>query len=245
MIDETALMTIAAARRLQDGEACFVGIGLPSLAALVARHTHAPGLSLIYESGAYGADPLSPPMSTGSPSVADGAACLGDCLLVFGELQAGRIDVGVLSAAQVDRRGNLNSTVIGGYRTPRIRMVGSGGAHDIASLVGRLVIVMPHDPRRFVEKVDFVTAPGLGEDGQRPAGTRGIGPIDLLTPRAWFTFEKGEMTLAGLQSGVDPDAAVEGFSWEVPHAGQVVELAPPSMEELAVLRRWHPTGGVT
>ena len=93
MIDDTALMAIAAARRLRDGEACFVGIGVPSLAALIARHTHAPGMSLIYESGAYGADPAVLPMSTGSPSVATGAACLGDCTLVFGELQAGRIDV--------------------------------------------------------------------------------------------------------------------------------------------------------
>ncbi len=239
MIDDTALMAIAAARRLRDGEACFVGIGVPSLAALIARHTHAPGMSLIYESGAYGADPAVLPMSTGSPSVATGAACLGDCTLVFGELQAGRIDVGVLSAAQVDRRGNLNSTVIGNYRTPKVRMVGSGGAHDIASLVGRLVIVMPHDPRRFTERVDFVTAPGLGEDGRRPVGTRGAGPVDLLTPRAWFTFETGEMTLAGLQPGMGAVAAVEGFSWKVPHAEDVVELAPPTGEELAVLRRWH------
>lgn len=243
MIDDTARMAIAAARRLRDGEACFVGIGVPSLAALVARHTHAPGISLIYESGAYGADPATLPMSTGSPSVASGAACLGDCTLVFGELQAGRIDVGVLSAAQVDRRGNLNSTVIGEYRTPKVRMVGSGGAHDIAALVGRLVIVMPHDPRRFVEQVDFVTAPGLGEDGRRPAGTRGAGPVDLVTPRAWFTFEAGEMTLAGLQPGVGATTAVEGFSWKVPHADEVVELAPPSGEELAVLNRWHSLEG--
>jgi len=243
MIDDTARMAIAAARRLRNGEACFVGIGIPSLAALVARHTHAPGLSLIYESGAYGADPATLPMSTGSPSVASGAACLGDCTLVFGELQAGRIHVGVLSAAQVDRRGNLNSTVIGEYRTPKVRMVGSGGAHDIASLVGRLVIVMPHDPRRFVERVDFVTAPGLGEDGGRPTGTRGTGPADLLTPRAWFTFETGEMTLAGLQPGMDAALAVDGFSWEVPHADRVVELTPPSGEELAVLQRWHTMEG--
>jgi len=245
MIDDTARMTIAAARRLGDGEACFVGIGLPSLAALVALHTHAPGMSLIYESGAYGADPAVLPMSTGSPSVATGAACLGDCTLVFGELQAGRIDVGVLSAAQVDRRGNLNSTVIGEYRTPKVRLVGSGGAHDIAALVGRLVIVMPHDPRRFVQRVDFVTAPGLGEDGSRPPGTRGAGPVDLLTPRAWFTFEAGEMTLAGVQPGMDTATAVEGFSWKVPHADQVVELAPPTGEELAALQRWHAMEGTT
>ena len=243
MIDDTARMTIAAARRLQNGEACFVGIGLPSLAALVARHTHAPALSLIYESGAYGADPPLLPMSTGSPSVATGAACLGDCSLVFGDLQAGRIDVGLLSAAQVDRRGNLNSTVIGDYRSPKVRMVGSGGAHDIASLVGRLVIVMPHDPRRFVEQVDFVTAPGLDDDGRRPPGTRGLGPVDLLTPRAWFTFETGEMTLAGLQPAVDATLAVEGFSWEVPHADEVLELSPPTGEELIILQRWHKMEG--
>jgi glutaconate CoA-transferase subunit B len=227
-----------AGRSLRDGEACFVGIGMPSIAALLAKHTHAPALTLIYESGAYGTVPPALPMSTGSPSVADGAVCLGDCSLVFGDLQAGRVAVAVLSAAQVDRHGNLNSTVIGDYRRPKVRLVGSGGAHDIASLVGRTIIVMPHDPRRFVDRVDFVTAPGLDDAGQRFRGTRGRGPVELITPRATFGFGPGELTLTGLQAGIDVADAVEGLSWNVPVADDLAVLKPPTEEESAIMRRW-------
>ncbi len=241
MIRDEERISAIAARSLQDGEACFVGIGIPSIAALLAKHTHAPRLSLIYESGAYGTVPPTLPMSTGSPSIAAGAACLGDCGLVFGDLQAGRIDVAILSAAQVDRRGNLNSTVIGDYRRPKIRLVGSGGAHDIASLVGRTVIVMPHDPRRFVERVDFVTAPGLGDDGYRPSGTRGRGPVELITPRARFGFAGGELTLEALQDGFDVDQALEGFDWRIPVVAEPARLDPPTAEEIEIMRRW--TGG--
>lgn len=238
MIRDDERMSVVAARSLEDGEACFVGIGVPSVAALVAKHTHAPNLTLIYESGAYGTVPPALPMSTGSPSVAAGASCLGDCALVFGDLQAGRIDVAVLSAAQVDRRGNLNSTVIGDYRAPRVRLVGSGGAHDIASLVGRTVIVMPHDPRRFVERVDFVTAPGYEDDGRRSPRTRGRGPVQLVTPRGRFGFPGGELTLEAVQRGFDVEQAVEGFEWRVPVATEVTVLDPPTAEELQIMRRW-------
>ena len=131
------MMTVAAARRLPDGAVCFVGIGLPSTAANLARLTHAPNVVLIYESGAIDANPAIPPLSTGSPCIPDSSVMIGDCLDVFGDLQAGRIDVGLLSAAQVDKYGNLNSTVIGDYRKPKLRMVGSGGAHDIETLAPR------------------------------------------------------------------------------------------------------------
>ena len=160
-------LVLATALELADHESCFVGIGVPSLAAMLAKRTHAPNLVLIYESGAIDANPPIPPLSTGSPSVTADTAMIGDCLDVFGDLQAGRIDVGLLSAAQVDRHGNLNSTVIGDYRKPKLRMVGSGGAHDIASLANRVVIVMPHDPKRFVASVDFITSPGFLERRRR------------------------------------------------------------------------------
>ena len=173
----SARLALAAAMELQDGEVCFVGIGNPSDAALLAKHSHAPDMTLIYESGVIGSDPKEPPLSTGSPSVADGAMMISDGLGVFAELQAGRIDVGLLSAAQVDPFGNLNSTVIGDYANPKIRMVGSGGAHDIACLAKRLVILMPHDPRRFVEKVDFITSPGVSQARPKPAPGP-IGPGD-------------------------------------------------------------------
>jgi glutaconate CoA-transferase subunit B len=238
LIREDERMSAVAARSLRDGEACFVGIGVPSVAALLAKHTHAPDLALVYESGAYGTVPPALPMSTGSPSIAAGAACLGDCALVFGDLQAGRIDVAVLSAAQVDRRGNLNSTVIGDYRQPKVRLVGSGGAHDIASLVGRTIIVMPHDPRRFVERVDFATAPGFGDDGRRPAGTRGRGPVELITPRGRFGFPSGQLTLEAVQTGFEVEQALEGFGWQVPVAPDLIELEPPAAEEVEIMRRW-------
>ena len=229
-------MAATAADELRDDEVCFVGIGAPSLAALLAKHRHAPSLTLVYESGAVDAVPDVLPLSTGSPSIASPTAYLGDCLDVFGALQAGRIEVGVLSGAQVDRRGNLNSTHIGGtYAQPKVRLVGSGGAHDIAALVGRLVIVMPHDPRRFVDQVDFVTAPGFAADGSRPAGTRGVGPSALVTSRGRFTFEDGEMTLAGVRDGYRADDAVEGFPWEVRRASSLAVLPPTSDDDAAFL----------
>jgi glutaconate CoA-transferase, subunit B len=227
-------MAATAARELRDREVCFVGIGTPSLAALAATRAHAPGLVLLYESGAIGACPGVPPLSTGSPSVAWPTPYLGDCLDVFGALQAGRVDVAVLSAAQVDRHGNLNSTHIGGtYAAPKLRLVGSGGAHDIASLVGRLVLVMPHDPRRFVDRVDFVTAPGFDRRGRRPPGTAGAGPHALVTPRGVFRFPDGEMTLTEVRDGVDADHAVEGFGWDVRRAIDVRTADDPDPGQAA------------
>lgn len=236
MHEDRIWTAVTAGRELEDGEVCFVGIGSPSEAAIVARATHAPSLVLLYESGAIDAVPDVLPLSTGSPSIARPTPYLGDCLDVFGALQAGRIGVAVLSAAQVDRWGNLNSTFIGGtYDTPKVRLVGSGGAHDIAALVGRLVIVMPHDPRRFVERVDFITAPGLEPTGGRGRGTQGEGPVVLVTSRGRFTFDGGELTLAGVRSGWTADDAVEGFPWAVRRADTIVTLPDPSAEEQTLL----------
>jgi glutaconate CoA-transferase subunit B len=225
-------MVVAAAAELGDGEVVFVGIGVPSLAAVLAKRTHAPGLTLIYESGVVDALPPYPPMSTGSPSVLEGAALAGECLAVFGALQAGRMDVGLLSAAQMDRRGNLNSTVIGDYAAPKVRMVGSGGAHDIATLVARTIIVMPHDPRRFVTAVDFVTSPGHPPFGTRSRG----GPAAVVTPRGRFVFVAGDMHLAAVQAGFTPQQATEGFGWEPALLAEIGELPPPDPAVLDVLR---------
>ncbi|HAA92740.1 MAG TPA: 3-oxoadipate--succinyl-CoA transferase subunit B [Rhodospirillaceae bacterium] len=216
-------LALAAARELVDGEVCFVGIGNPSDAALLAKHSHAPDMTIIYESGVIGSDPTSkPPLSTGSPSVAEGAMMITDGLSVFAELQAGRIDVGLLSAAQVDPLGNLNSTVIGDYHEPKIRMVGSGGAHDIACLARRLVILMPHDPRRFVEKVDFITSPG--RDAARAELNLPPGPVSLITERARFSFENGTATLAATMPGFSEEDALEGLSWRVEKAADFAPI---------------------
>jgi glutaconate CoA-transferase subunit B len=224
-------MVLTAAAEIADGDVVFVGIGVPSLAAIVAKRTHAPKATLVYESGVVDALPDVPPLSTGSPSVITGAALAGGCLEVFGALQAGRLDVGILSAAQMDRNGNLNSTVIGAYAAPRLRMVGSGGAHDIASLIRRTVIVMPHDPRRFVERVDFVTSPG------HDPGTDNGSPGVVITPRARFGFTDGEMVLTGVRSGLSGDDAVEGFGWTPRRAVDILELADPSGDAVEILRR--------
>ncbi|MGY8990789.1 MAG: CoA-transferase subunit beta [Rhodospirillales bacterium] len=208
-----AALALAGAMELNDAEVCFVGIGNPSDAALLAKHSHAPDMTLIYESGVIGSDPKSPPLSTGSPSVANGALMITDGLSVFAELQAGRIDVGMLSAAQVDITGSLNSTVIGDYASPKLRMVGSGGAHDIACLAKRLVILMPHDARRFVERVDFSTSPGTSSE--REALKLGLGPTALITERARFSFTSGTAQLAAIMPGFTEAEALDGISWTV------------------------------
>jgi glutaconate CoA-transferase subunit B len=224
-----------AAREIADGDTVFVGIGIPSHAAVLARRTHAPRATLIYESGVIGALPLTPPLSTGSPSVAAGAAMIADSVMVFSELQAGRIDVGILSAAQVDIHGRLNSTAIGPYHQPRVRLVGSGGAHDIAVLARRILILMPHEPRRFVEHVDFVTSPGT--DAQhRPVGARG--PRVLVTPRARFSFdEDGILTLDAVAPGTTIADALAGLPTQVRQSSRVETLEAPSVDIVRVLRR--------
>jgi glutaconate CoA-transferase subunit B len=213
-----------AARVLNDGELCFVGIGIPSLAAMAAKRLHAPRLALVYESGAVDADPLVPPLSTGSPSVATRTAMLAPMLSAFAALQQGRIDWGLLSAAQVDAAGQLNSTVLGSYGRPRLRLPGSGGAHDIAALARRLLILMPHEPRRFVPRVDFATCP------PRPDAL-------LVTDRAMFDFAGpgGTMRLVAVADDVSPDHATEGFGFTPDRAHLLRALPAPTGAELAAL----------
>ncbi|MBT3766356.1 MAG: CoA-transferase subunit beta [Rhodospirillaceae bacterium] len=231
-----AQLAFAGARELSSDDACFVGIGIPSDAAVLAKHTHAPDMSLIFESGVIGSDPLTPPLSTGSPSVAEGALMITDGLTVFGELQAGRIDVGLLSAAQVDQRGNLNSTAIGSYSSPKLRMVGSGGAHDIACLVGRVIILMPHDPRRFVDNVDFVTSPGTDAEARKSLKLGG-GPSALVTERARFSFETGLAQLSTVMPGYSEEDALDGISWPVERSENFKVLEAFSDTDLSVARQ--------
>lgn len=239
--DDVELQAAFAAREVRDGDVVFVGIGIPSHAAVLARRTHAPRATLVYESGVIGALPASPPLSTGSPSVAEGARMIADSLLVFSELQAGRIDLGLLSAAQVDVRGNLNSTVIGPYASPKLRLVGSGGAHDIAALARRIVILMPHEPRRFVDRVDFVTSPGTDATHRPPWAA---GPVALVTSRARFTFDaEGLMTLDAVVDGTSPDEALAGLPESIRRAETIGRLAPPDPAVLGVLRDQVLAGG--
>jgi len=239
-VNEDVNLVAATSLSLKDGDTCFVGIGVPSLAAMVAKRSHAPGLVLIYESGAIDVDPAIPPLSTGSPCIADGATMLGDCLDVFGDLQAGRIDIGLLSAAQVDRFGNLNSTVIGDYQSPKLRMVGSGGAHDIASLAPRTIILMPHQPRRFVDFVHFVTSPGTTDRGGRPHPRPDkTGPSELVTGRGRFGFAGGALALRETFAPFSKADALDGIPFAVdtdPAFREAVELPAETLalaEELS------------
>jgi glutaconate CoA-transferase subunit B len=238
MMDLTlaAKLAFSGARELKNEDVCFVGIGVPSDAAVLAKHTHAPDMTLIYESGVIGADPLVPPLSTGSPSVADGALMITDGLAVFSELQAGRINVGLLSAAQVDQRGNLNSTVIGSYESPKLRMVGSGGAHDIACLAGRLVILMPHDPRRFVQNVDFITSPGTDSETRKKL-VLGGGPSALVTERARFSFETGVARLSAVMPGYSEEDAVENIPWSIDKSEDFKVVSAYSKNDIEAARR--------
>ncbi|MBT4203083.1 CoA-transferase subunit beta [Hyphomicrobiales bacterium] len=216
-LSQNARIAVLAARDLQDEKSCFVGIGIPSDAACLAKLSHAPNLSMIYESGVIGTLPYSPAMSTGSPSIAYNSDMITDSFTVFGELQAGRIDIGLLSAAQVDAFGNLNSTVIGPYENPKIRMVGSGGAHDIACLVPELIILMPHDSRRFVNDVDFITSPGANKEfaETRLKNKLGSGPVSLITDRARFYMSKDGWKLDAPLAGYSYDEATEDLPWDV------------------------------
>ena len=219
-----SLVTLAAQEIGND--VCFVGIGVPSLAAISAKRTHAPEATLIYESGAIDALPPTPPLSTGSPCVLENTSMVTSCLGVFSMLQQGYFDLGILSAAQVDRYGNLNSTVLGPYDNPKVRLVGSGGAHDIAVLAREIIIMMPHDPRRFVQSVDFSTCPGVEVSNDNGVIRRGGGPKCLITPRARFSFAADELTLDGIVKGYSEEEALEGISWKIPRADQIKQLDP-------------------
>ena len=226
-LDDDALMAWHAAAEIADGEVVFVGIGAPGHAAMIARRSHAPTISMVFEGGGLGAHPARRPLATASPAGARHAAMHGSMLDVFADLQQGRIDVGLLSAAEVDRRGNLNSTVLGDYASPKGRLPGSGGAHDIAMLARRVVILMPHDPRRFVERVDFITSPGhfVGRRYE-VGGVRREGPVAVVTPHAVFRFDDGELTLAAVSDSMGAADVLAGFSWPVPCRAELETLPP-------------------
>src|SRR5271154_761366 len=179
------IMTVAAARKLQNGTVCFVGIGLPSAAANLARLTHAPDVVLIYESGTIGTKPHVLPLSIGDGELAETADTVVSVPEIFQYwLQAGRVDVGFLCAAQIDKVGNINTTVIGGtYGAPRVRLPGAGGAPEIATAAKEVTIILKHNTRAFVEKLDFVTSSGyfVKTNGDGPLGVRGRGPTTGIT----------------------------------------------------------------
>jgi len=238
----TEMMTVAAARALGDGRTCFVGIGAPSTAANLARATRAPNLVLIYESGCIGAKPTRLPLSIGDGELAETADAVVSVPEIFAYwLQGGRIDIGFLGAAQIDRRANLNSTVIGPYGKPGVRLPGAGGAPEIASSCGEVLIMMRQSPRAFVEWLDFRTSVGFGDGpGDRERlGLRGRGPSQVITDLGVLRPDPdtGELVLTHLHPGVTAAEARAATAWELRVTDALGETPPPTTDELAHLRR--------
>jgi glutaconate CoA-transferase, subunit B len=235
------MMTAVAARELSDGEVVFVGIGLPNLACNLARATHAPNLVLIYESGAVGAVPERLPVSIGDPALVTGSLMVCSMADVFQLLlQNGRIEVGFLGGAQIDRYGNINTTVVGPYDHPTVRLPGSGGAAEIAIHARRTLVVTRLDRRAFPETVDFVTSPGHCVKGRRrrELGMPGAGPTRVVTDKAILEAdpESGELILASLYPGVEAVEVEQRVGWQLRHRPQLSETSPPTQHELSLLR---------
>ena len=231
------MMTVAAARMLWDGCVCFVGIGLPSAACNLARLTHAPELVLIYESGTIGTRPTVLPLSIGDGELAETAACVVPLPDIFSDyLQAGRVDVGFLGAAQIDRFGNLNSTVIGPYAKPKTRLPGAGGATEIAAHARQVFIVMKASPRNFVTALDFQTSGGHFE-GRAASGARGGGPAVVVTDVGILKPQPGgEMAFVASYPGIPVEEARAAIGWKLAVAPQIETIAAPTAAELAALR---------
>jgi glutaconate CoA-transferase subunit B len=237
------LLTVAAARFLTDGTTTFVGIGPPGAAANLAQRLHAPNLVLVYESGAIGAKPDRLPLSIGDGILGETA----DAVVAVPEMfnywvQPGRIDVGFLGAAQIDRYGNINTTVVGDdYAHPKVRLPGAGGAPEIAANCGEVIVILRQSARAFVEKVDFVTSVGHGDGSpgyREQLGLRGRGPTKIITDLGVLEVEDdtNEFVMVALHEGVTREQATEATGWPLRFADDIETLPLPTTEELETLR---------
>ncbi len=237
------MMTVAAARALKSEDVCFVGIGMPSAAANLARLTHAPDITLIYESGTLGTKPNVLPLSIGDPELCETALTTVSVPEMFRYwLQGGRITVGFLGGAQIDKYANLNTTVVGPYDKPKVRLPGGGGAPEIATSCGEIFIIMAQSKRSFVNRLDFVTSLGHGDGTNREKlGARNKGPTRLMTDLAVFEPEPGtsEMVVTSIHPGVTRDQINDDTGWPVRYAATIAETKAPTAEELVVLRELH------
>lgn len=245
-MDYTAseMMTIAAARALRNDDVCFVGIGAPSAACNLARLTHAPDLTLIYESGTIATKPSVLPLSIGDPELSETALTTVSVPEMFQYwLQGGRITVGFLGGAQIDRFGNINSTVIGDYGRPKVRLPGAGGAPEIASACGQIFVIMRQSSRSFVPAVDFITSfgHGTGGDARQRLGLRTAGPSLVVTDLCLLRPDPStkELTVVSLHAGVAREQVIEATGWPVQFADAVEQTPPPTDAELTVLRELY------
>ena len=235
------MMTVMAARALENGTTCFVGIGLPSEAANLARLTHAPDVVLIYESGTLQTKPDILPLSIGDGELSDSALTTVAVPEMFRYwLQGGKIDVGFLGTAQIDRFANLNTTLIGDYREPKVRLPGGGGAPEIATSAGEVFITLKHSKRAFVKDVDFITTVGFGRDGKAREGVPNIGrgPSRVITDLCVMKpdAETRELVVVSLHPGVTREDVIEATGWEIRFADQLETTPEPGEKELSILR---------
>ncbi|GIU92821.1 MAG: 3-oxoadipate--succinyl-CoA transferase subunit B [Acidimicrobiia bacterium] len=235
------MMVVTAARALRNDDVCFVGIGAPSEACNLARLTHAPDITLIYESGTIGAKPEVLPLSIGDGDLCRTALTTVSVPETFQYwLQGGRISVGFLGAAQLDRFGNINTTVIGDYARPKVRLPGGGGAPEIATFCGEIYVIVPHDRRRMVDRVDFITSLGHGRDGQERhrLGLQTKGPTLVITDLCVMRPNPttNELEVVSIHPGVTVDRVREATGWEVTFRPDLDTTPPPTTAELEVLR---------
>jgi glutaconate CoA-transferase subunit B len=242
------MMIVASARQLAGERVCFVGVGPPNIACNLAKRTVAPGLELVYESGVFGSVPARLPLSIGDPTLVSGSLQVTSMFELFAYyLQAGLIDVGFLGASQIDRYGNINTTVIGRYDTPKVRLPGSGGACEIAINARKVFVIMPQSKRSFVEQIDFTTSPGHVVGG-RPRGWLGVGPAVVVTGLGVYRFDEatGEMYLASLHPGISLEEVQENTGWDLDVGDDLQETPAPTGEELRLIREeLDPAGAYT
>jgi glutaconate CoA-transferase, subunit B len=238
---DSEMMVAVAARMLKGARTVFVGVGLPNIACNLARYTVAPDLELIYESGVYGARPERLPLSIGDPTLVSGAVSVVSMADLFGlYLQRGLVEIALLGGAQIDRHGNLNTTVIGDYKKPKTRLPGSGGACEIAINAQRTFMIMRLKRRAFVDKLDFLTSPGhlTGGDSRARLGLPGGGPELVITDKAVLNFDnpEREMQLSELYPGVTAKDVQAEVGWPLRLAATIGETAAPTAEELHLIR---------
>lgn len=226
----------------------MVGIGIPQLAAILAQRTHAPNLVIIYESGVISSRPARLPLSIGDPTIVSGSAGVFSFFEIFAYLlQRGYVDVGFIGAAQIDKYGNINTTVIGDYVKPKVRLPGSGGGCAISSFAKKVIVITPHERRRFIEKLDFLTSPGFldGTGSREKIGLHGGGPGVVISTLGILRFDSKtrEMYLDSYHPGVSIDEIKDATGWDLKISPNVRETEPPTEEEIRILREEiDPTG---
>lgn len=238
------LMAVSAAREIRDGELAFIGVGMPLMAATVAKFTHAPNFNMMVEYGAVGPAPLRLPMCVNCAVNNERAYFAGSQREVMGAQQAGFVDIACISGAQIDKFGNLNSTCIGDYHNPKVRLAGSGGANDLASSANRTIIMMRQDGRNFVKQLDYLTSPGhlQGPGSREKAGLVGGGPVAVITTMGIYRFdvETREMFLEKIHPGVDLVKLKAAVQWDLAVSPDLVETELPTEEQVMIMRTLDP-----